>query len=78
MHISKKILAIAAGSALALTMAACGGGGGGARSAAGDTLTIGIKYDSRALARRSAKTTRASTSMSRGTSPKTSGSRATR
>ena len=28
MHISKKILAIAAGLAVALTMASCGGGGG--------------------------------------------------
>ena len=28
MHISKKILAVAAGSALALTMASCGGGDG--------------------------------------------------
>jgi glutamate transport system substrate-binding protein len=43
MHISKKILAVAAGSALALTMASCGGGGAG--STAGDTITIGIKYD---------------------------------
>ena len=45
MHISKKILAAAAGSALALTMASCGGGGGGAGGTAGDTITIGIKYD---------------------------------
>jgi glutamate transport system substrate-binding protein len=44
MHISKKILAMAAASALALTMASCGGGGG-AGSTAGDTITIGIKYD---------------------------------
>ena len=44
MHISKKILAVAAGSALALTMASCGGGGG-AGSTAGDTITVGIKYD---------------------------------
>jgi glutamate transport system substrate-binding protein len=43
MHISKKILAVAAGSALALTMASCGGGGAG--STAGETITIGIKYD---------------------------------
>src|SRR5215204_5928682 len=43
MHISKKVLALAAGSALALTMASCGGGGAG--STAGDTITIGIKYD---------------------------------
>ena len=43
MHISKKILAVAAGSALALTMASCGGGDAG--STAGDTITIGIKYD---------------------------------
>src|SRR5215212_9450121 len=43
MHISKKVLALAAGSALALTMASCGGGDAG--STAGDTLTIGIKYD---------------------------------
>ena len=45
MHISKKILAAAAGSALALAMASCGGGGGGAGSTTGDTITIGIKYD---------------------------------
>jgi glutamate transport system substrate-binding protein len=44
MYISKRILAAAAGSALALTMASCGGGGD-AGSAAGDTITIGIKYD---------------------------------
>jgi glutamate transport system substrate-binding protein len=44
MHISKKILAVAAGSALALTMASCGGGGG-AGSTTGDTINIGIKYD---------------------------------
>ena len=43
MHISKKILAVAAGSALALTMASCGGGDAG--STTGDTLNIGIKYD---------------------------------
>ena len=45
MHISKKILAVAAGSALALTMASCGGDGGGAGSTTGDTINIGIKYD---------------------------------
>lgn len=45
MHISKKILAAAAGSALAFAMASCAGGGGGAGSTTGDTLTIGIKYD---------------------------------
>jgi glutamate transport system substrate-binding protein len=44
MHISKKILAIAAGSAVALTMASCVGGGG-AGSTTGDTINIGIKYD---------------------------------
>jgi glutamate transport system substrate-binding protein len=43
MHISKKIFAAAAGSALALTMASCGGGGAG--STTGDTINIGIKYD---------------------------------
>jgi glutamate transport system substrate-binding protein len=43
MHISKKILAVAAGSALALTMASCGGGDAG--STAGETINIGIKYD---------------------------------
>jgi glutamate transport system substrate-binding protein len=43
MHISKKILAMAAASALVLSMASCGGGEAG--STAGDTLTIGIKYD---------------------------------
>ena len=32
MHISKKILAIAAGSAVALTMASCGGGEAGSTS----------------------------------------------
>ena len=77
MHISKKILAVAAGSAVALTMASCGGGGG-AGSTTGDTINIGIKYDQPALARRSVRTTRASTSTSRGTSPRTSASRATR
>ncbi len=41
--IRTKILALAAGAALAVTMAACGGGGAG--GTAGDTLTIGIKYD---------------------------------
>jgi glutamate transport system substrate-binding protein len=44
MQVSKKILALAAGSALALTMASCGGGGG-AGSTTGDTINIGIKYD---------------------------------
>jgi glutamate transport system substrate-binding protein len=43
MHISKKVLAVAAASALTLTIVSCGGGGAG--STAGDTLTIGIKYD---------------------------------
>src|SRR5215216_7363078 len=43
MHISKKILTVAAGSALVLTMASCGGGQAG--STAGETLTVGIKYD---------------------------------
>ena len=43
MHISRKILAVAAGSALALTMASCGGGDAG--STTGDTINIGIKYD---------------------------------
>jgi glutamate transport system substrate-binding protein len=43
MQIRSKILALAAGAALAITMAACGGGGAG--STGGDTLTIGIKYD---------------------------------
>ena len=44
MHIAKKILAVAAGSAVALTMASCGGGDG-AGSTTGDTINIGIKYD---------------------------------
>jgi glutamate transport system substrate-binding protein len=44
MHIStRRILAAAAGSALALTMASCGGGQAG--STTGDTINIGIKYD---------------------------------
>jgi glutamate transport system substrate-binding protein len=43
MHISKKTLAMAAASALVLSMASCGGGDAG--STAGDTITIGIKYD---------------------------------
>ena len=44
MQISKKILAAAAGSALAFAMTSCGGGGG-AGSTTGDSITIGIKYD---------------------------------
>ena len=44
MHISKKILVLVAGSALAATMTSCGGGGS-AGSTSGDTLTVGIKYD---------------------------------
>ena len=44
MHISKKILAVAAGSALALTMASCGGGGG-PEARPVTLITIGIKYD---------------------------------
>jgi len=43
MHVSKTIFVALAGSALVLTMAACGGGGAG--STTGDTMTIGIKYD---------------------------------
>ena len=42
MHISKKILAVAAGSALTLAIVH---GGGDAGSTTGDTLNIGIKYD---------------------------------
>ncbi len=54
MQIHSKILALAAGAALVLTMAACGGGEGGAGSASGDTITIGIKYDQPGLGLRSA------------------------
>ena len=52
--IRSKILALAAGAALAITMAACGGGGAG--SAGGDTLTIGIKYDQPGLGQKEGDT----------------------
>jgi glutamate transport system substrate-binding protein len=55
MQIRSKIVAIAAGAALAITMAACGGGGG-AGSTAGDTLTIGIKYDQPGLGQKEGDT----------------------
>jgi glutamate transport system substrate-binding protein len=55
MQIRSKIVALAAGAALAFTMAACGGGGG-AGSAAGDTLTIGIKYDQPGLGQKEGET----------------------
>ena len=50
--IRSKILALAAGAALAITMAACGGAG----SAGGDTLTIGIKYDQPGLGQKEGDT----------------------
>jgi glutamate transport system substrate-binding protein len=52
--IRSKILALAAGAALAITMAACGGGGAG--STGGDTLTIGIKYDQPGLGQKEGDT----------------------
>ena len=55
MQIRSKIVALVAGAALALTMAACGGGGG-AGSTAGDTLTIGIKYDQPGLGQKDGET----------------------
>jgi glutamate transport system substrate-binding protein len=55
MQIRSKIVALAAGAALAITMAACGGGGG-AGSTAGDTLTIGIKYDQPGLGQKEGDT----------------------
>jgi glutamate transport system substrate-binding protein len=54
MQIHGKILAVAAGAALTLTMAACGGGGAG--STGGDTLTIGIKYDQPGLGQKDGET----------------------
>jgi glutamate transport system substrate-binding protein len=46
MQISRRILAAAAGAALAMTMAACGGGEAGpGGEAGGESITIGIKYD---------------------------------
>ncbi|HEV2929291.1 MAG TPA: glutamate ABC transporter substrate-binding protein [Propionibacteriaceae bacterium] len=56
MQIRSKIVALAAGAALALTMAACGGGAGGAGGTAGDTLTIGIKYDQPGLGQKEGET----------------------
>jgi glutamate transport system substrate-binding protein len=53
MQIRSKILALAAGTALAITMAACGGGAG---STGGDTLTIGIKYDQPGLGQKEGDT----------------------
>ena len=55
MQIRSKIVALAAGAALTLTMAACGGGGG-ADSTEGDTLTIGIKYDQPGLGQKDGET----------------------
>ena len=52
--IRSKILALAAGAALSVTMAACGGGGAG--STGGDTLTIGIKYDQPGLGQKEGDT----------------------
>jgi glutamate transport system substrate-binding protein len=45
--ISHKFLALAATSALALTLSACGGGGGGGAAGGGDsdTISIGVKED---------------------------------
>ncbi len=46
MQISRRILAAAAGAALAMTMAACGGGEAEPGSEGGsDSITIGIKFD---------------------------------
>jgi glutamate transport system substrate-binding protein len=56
MQIRSKIVALAAGAALALTMAACGGGEGGAGGTEGDTLTIGIKYDQPGLGQKDGET----------------------
>jgi glutamate transport system substrate-binding protein len=56
MQIRSKIVALAAGAALALTMAACGGGEGGAGGTEGDTLTIGIKYDQPGLGQKEGDT----------------------
>jgi hypothetical protein len=41
MHISTKILALAAGMAVVLTTAACGGDGGAGGTAGGDSISIG-------------------------------------
>ena len=54
MQIRSKIMALAAGAALAVTMAACGGGEAG--GTAGDTLTIGIKYDQPGLGQKDGET----------------------
>jgi glutamate transport system substrate-binding protein len=56
MQIRSKFVALGAVAALALTMTACGGGGGGAGSTAGDTLTIGIKYDQPGLGQKDGET----------------------
>jgi glutamate transport system substrate-binding protein len=45
MHISTKILALAAGMAVVLTTAACGGDGGAGGTAGGDSISIGVKED---------------------------------
>ena len=45
MHISTKILALAAGTAVVLTVAACGGGDGAGGTAEGDSISIGVKED---------------------------------
>jgi glutamate transport system substrate-binding protein len=52
--IRSKIMMLAAGAALTVTMAACGGGGAGSTS--GDTLTIGIKYDQPGLGQKEGNT----------------------
>ncbi len=55
--IRSKIVGLAAGVALALTMAACGGGGGGgAGGTADDTLAVGIKYDQPGLGQKEGDT----------------------
>ena len=57
MHPSKKILALAATAAMALTMSACGGGGaGGAGGDSADSITIGIKYDQPGLGQQEGNT----------------------
>jgi glutamate transport system substrate-binding protein len=57
MHPSKKILALTATAAMALTMSACGGGGaGGAGGNSADSITIGIKYDQPGLGQQEGNT----------------------
>jgi glutamate transport system substrate-binding protein len=52
--IRSKIMMLAVGAALTVSMAACGGGGAGSTS--GDTLTIGIKYDQPGLGQKEGNT----------------------